>query len=265
MEPLGLTDANRAAIQQWTIRPCGMVGEAAESDLAYFEGVERERYDDYAPWMSGFVRFDAYDGQKILEVGVGQGTDLVQFAKGGAEVFGIDITPRHLDLAERNFSVRGLHANLHLASAAAIPFDDDTFDFVYSFGVLHHTDDTVRCISECRRVLRPGGELLLGLYHRDSLFHAYTVLVNGILRGQLRRFGYRGLMSRIEAGADGVTIAPLVKTYSRSQLRYILEDFKTVSMDVRHLGTSSRTVLPRPLVELAGRHIGWYLFARARK
>ena len=95
-------------------------------------------------------------GTGYLEVGVGQGTDLVQFAKGGAEVFGIDITPRHLELAARNFEVRGLSANLQHAPAAAIPFASESFDLVYSFGVLHCTDNTVRSLTECHRVLNLG-------------------------------------------------------------------------------------------------------------
>lgn len=269
MDDASLTAANNAAISQWTHRPCGALDGFDEYTLEYFQAVERNRYEEYAPWMRHFVSFDAFAGQKVLEVGVGQGTDLVQFAKGGAEVFGIDITERHLDLAERNFALRGMHAELQRATAAAIPFADDSFDLVYSFGVLHHTDDTVRCISECRRVLKPGGVMLLGLYHTFSVFHAYTILVNGVLRGRLHRLGYRGLMSRIESGADGVTIAPLVKTYSRGQLRHILEDFREVRFDVRHLSASDfgkfKYVLPASLVELAGRHVGWYLFARATK
>jgi ubiquinone/menaquinone biosynthesis C-methylase UbiE len=265
----GLTAANGAAIRQWTNRPCGALDGLDEHSLEYFEAVEHNRYDAFAPWMREFVQFSAYTGKKVLEVGVGQGTDLVQFAKEGAHVFGIDITQRHLELAARNFEVRGLRANLQYATAAAIPFEDDSFDVVYSFGVLHHTDDTVRCISECHRVLRPGGEFILGLYHTFSFFHAYTILVNGIMRGGLRRLGYRGLMSRIESGADGIKIMPLVKTYSRSQLRHILEDFRDVRFDVRHLtpndfGRLGRLV-PGSLAERAGRQVGWFIFARAIK
>ena len=206
-----------------------------ESSLAYFEAVERDRYENYAPWMRRFLNFSSYAGKKLLEVGVGQGTDLVQFAKAGADVSGIDITQRHLNLAARNFELRGLPANLQRAAAAAIPFEDDSFDVVYSFGVLHCTDNTVRCLSECHRVLKPGGELILAMYYKYSFFHAYTIFVNGILRGKLRKLGYKGLMSLIESGADGVRFAPLVKTYSRRQLRNILEDFRDVRFYVRHL------------------------------
>jgi len=217
MEPR-LTPANNAAIEQWTNRPCGAPDNSGGSSLAYFEAVERDRYENYAPWMRRFLNFSSYAGKRLLEVGVGQGTDLVQFAKAGADVSGIDITQRHLNLAARNFELRGLQANLQRAAAAAIPFEDDSFDVVYSFGVLHCTDNTVRCLSECHRVLKPGGELILAMYYKYSFFHAYTIFVNGILRGKLRKLGYKGLMSLIESGADGVRFVPLVKTYSRRQL-----------------------------------------------
>jgi ubiquinone/menaquinone biosynthesis C-methylase UbiE len=264
-----LTAANKAAIQQWTNRPCGALDDLNEYSLGYFEAVEHDRYENYAPWMREFINFGSYAGKKVLEVGVGQGTDLVQFAKGGADVSGIDIAQRHLELATRNFEVRGLRANLKYASAAAIPFESDSFDVVYCFGVLHHTDNTVRCLSECYRVLKADGELILGLYHTFSFFNAYTIFVNGILRGKLRRLGYKGLMSLIESGADGVKIKPLVKTYSRRQLRNILEDFNQVRFEVRHLTPGDFGALqhfvPASLAERAGKHIGWYIFARAIK
>ena len=264
-----LTPANDAAVQQWTNRPCGSYNNSAGSDLAYFEALEHDRYENYAPWMRGYLNFRSYTGQKVLEVGVGQGTDLVQFAKGGADVFGIDITPRHLELAARNFEVRGLCANLRYAAAAAIPFESDSFDLVYSFGVLHSTDNTVRSVTECHRVLKPGGTLILAMYYKYSFFHAYTILVNGIFRGKLREIGYGGLMSMVESGADGISTAPLVKTYSRSQLRTILEDFREVRFAIKHLTPTDfgrlRRLVPASWAERAARHAGWYIIAHATK
>jgi hypothetical protein len=107
------------------------------------------------------------------------------------------------------------------------------------------------------------------MYHKYSFFHAYTILVNGLLRGKLRRLGYKGLMSLVESGADGITTVPLVKTYSRSQLRNILEDFRDVRIHVRHLTPSDFGklchVIPASWAELAGKYVGWYIFARAIK
>jgi ubiquinone/menaquinone biosynthesis C-methylase UbiE len=263
-----LTAANNAAIRQWTHRPCGALDGFDDYGLPYFEAVERDRYENYAPWIRQFVDFGSYPGKKVLEVGVGQGTDLVQFAKGGAEVSGIDITQRHLELSARNLEVRGMHADLRWATAAAIPFESDSFDVVYSFGVLHCTDNTVRCLSECHRVLKPGGELILGVYHTYSVFHVYT-LVNGLLRGTLRRLGYKGLMSLVESGADGIEFVPLVKTYCKSRLRNILEDFHQVRFEIRHLTPDHfgplRHLVPTSFTERAAKHVGWYIFARATK
>jgi ubiquinone/menaquinone biosynthesis C-methylase UbiE len=268
MSALELTSANNASIHQWTSYPCGAV-EGHELGLPYFEAVEKNRYETYAPWMPGYLDFGAYRGKKLLEVGVGQGTDLVQFAKAGADVSGVDITPKHLGLAARNFEVRGLNVYLERAAAAALPFDSNRFDVVYSFGVLHCTDNTVRSISECHRVLKPGGELILAMYYKYSFFHFYTLVVNGVFRGKLRRLGYRGLMSMVEFGADGVDTIPLVKTYSKSQLKNILEDFGSVQFDVRHLTPNDfgrfGGLVPASWAEFAGKYVGWYIFARAIK
>jgi ubiquinone/menaquinone biosynthesis C-methylase UbiE len=253
----------------WNRHPCGAIDGLNEFTPEYFEAVERNRYELYAPWMRSFVNFGGYAGKKLLEVGVGQGTDLVQFAKGGAEVHGIDITERHLTLAAQNFAVRGLRCDLRYATAAAIPYQTDSFDAVYSFGVLHHTDDIERCVSECHRVLKPGGEFILGVYHKFSLFHAYTILVNGLFRGGLLRLGYKGLMSRIESGADGVELAPLVTTWSKRQLQTLLRDFSAVQFAVQHLSPDSfgmaGHLIPKTLLKRAAGHVGWYIFAHATK
>lgn len=266
MPEIQLTEANLSAIQQWSNTPCG--SSSSDHDrhtLEYFTEVERSRYNEYAPWMRPFFRYDSYAGANVLEVGVGQGTDLVQFARAGARVTGIDITQRHLDLARRNFEVRGLSGTFQLANAASMPFADEIFDVVYSFGVLHHTDQTVRCISECYRVLKPGGTLLIGLYHKYSFDH-FKLLLSGLLKGKLWKLGYRGLLSTVEVGANGTTIKPLVKTYSGTQLRNLLEDFKSVDISFRHLAIHLPGFwIPRAATEWFGRFAGWYVIGRAVK
>jgi hypothetical protein len=71
-------------------------------------------------------------------------------------------------------------------------------------------------------------------------------------------------MSLIESGADGVNFAPLAKTYSKNQLRHILEDFSSVRFDVRHLSPvdfgALRRFVPSSWAERAGKHVGWYIF-----
>lgn len=171
------------AQEQWNTTPCGSV-EGNKDTLEYFLEVEKNRYEDYGSWMKDFFNFSQYAGKKVLEIGFGQGTDLCQFASAGAECFGVDITENHFKLAQRNFSLRGLNAHLYLEDASKLHFEDNTFDVVYSFGVLHHTPDTIRCISEAYRVLKPGGKLLIAFYHKFSAFHIFSILLeNGIIRG----------------------------------------------------------------------------------
>src|SRR6185503_12457249 len=71
------------------------------TSLAYFLEVERTRYAQQA-WQRRVFPFDRCRGQRVLEIGVGLGTDLAQFAKAGAICHAIDITDRHLEAAARN-------------------------------------------------------------------------------------------------------------------------------------------------------------------
>ena len=220
--------------------------------------------------MRRFYRFSEHRGLKVLEIGFGQGTDLVQFAEGGAICYGVDITQKHFELATKNFKLRGLKADLILNDANNLPYEDDTFDVVYSFGVLHHTPDTNRCISEAFGVLKPGGELIISLYHSRSAFHIISVyLVNGILRRKIKSIGYDGLLSLIEEGADGVKIKPLVKLYSAATLKIMLNDFSSTSIFVRHLEKSHFSLfgkfIPSFIVKLLENKMGWYVIGRAIK
>jgi len=255
--------------KQWNKTPCGeQYGDKATLD--YFLSVERYRYEEYAPWMKPFFQFSKYGNKKILEIGYGQGTDLCQFALADAECFGVDITEKHYNLAKKNLELRGLKASLYLTDASKLPFEDEMFDVVYSFGVLHHTPDTIRCISEAHRVLKPGGEFIVALYHKYSAFYLFSVLlVNGLLKGKLRKLGYMGLLSTIEKGADGLKIKPLVKLYSPHEIRIMLSDFSKVSLFVKHLDKAHFSIfariVPSFLIPLLEKKMGWYVIAKVIK
>ncbi len=239
-------------------------------DLAHFEQVAAER-DRVQPWMDEVFRFADFAGKKVLEVGIGLGTDLARFAAAGAECHGVDITDRHIELARRNMAARGLGADIRRADAAALPYGDGTFQAVYSFGVLHHVPDIAPCIAEVRRVLAPGGVFLVALYHTWSAFHLFRkVLTHGIGRGDLFRLGYRGLMATTEAGADGRAIRPYVKTYSRTEVARLLRDFRETDILVRqlwadHFDPLTERLIPARLVERLDGVLGWYVVAIARK
>lgn len=260
--------ARENAVRQWTANPCGAV-EGDESALEYFLEVERRRYAEQ-PWQRERFAFERFAGQRVLEVGVGLGTDLVQFAKGGALCHGVDITDRHLELTARNFALRGLTVELKKGDATRIDYPDASFDVVYSFGVLHHIPDAAAAVREIRRVLRPGGRLSVALYHAGSFFHLYMVLVRGLLRGRLFRLGYEGLMATVEGGADGVAIKPYVKLYTRGEARRLLSEFRIDRVSVHHveIGRFRERLVGRlaaPVLAALEPILGWYVVCDATR
>lgn len=121
---------------------------------------EQERYSIY-PWLDDAAEFRLHKGERVLDLGCGTGSDLLQFARHGALATGVDLTPRHVELARQRV---GELAMVHHADARHLPFADASFDYVYSHGVLHHCDDPQRVVSEMLRVLRPGGRFNVHVY-----------------------------------------------------------------------------------------------------
>lgn len=265
-------DWKAEAVKQWDADPCGADRNSGFATPEFFERVERDRYVNYAPWMKTAIGFDRHSGDRVLEVGFGLGTDYVSFARAGARCFGIDLTPAHVDATRRRLRGIGYPVRLTRGDAETLPFRDESFDVVYSFGVLHHTPGTQAAIGEIHRVLRPGGEVIVGLYHRDSaIFWGYYVLVWGILRGGFLRDGYRSTLSRIERREHSDAI-PLVQVYSRRKARRLFSGFSEVRIKTHHFsfdqakgpGRFAKRFFAKlePALE---KSFGWYLIVRGHK
>src|SRR5687768_1873511 len=129
----------RRTREQWGNDPCGHVhGEGYDiGTREFFDRVEAYRYGEYAPWMPEVMGFDDFAGKELLEIGGGMGTDRLRCARGGARVTGIDYTPRAVEISRRRFAVYGIQGRFLVGDAEKLGFADDTFDVVYSNGVLH--------------------------------------------------------------------------------------------------------------------------------
>jgi ubiquinone/menaquinone biosynthesis C-methylase UbiE len=233
----------------------------------------------YAPWLAQALGYEASRGLDVLDVGCGQGIDLAEYAGAGARVTGIDLTPRHVELARRHVEAIGLAATVVRGDAERLPFDDASFDRVSSNGVLHHTPDIVAALREIRRVLRPGGETRITLYNRRS-FHYWLsqVLLGGIVqRGLLKEGSMEGVLAR-RVERTSIEARPLVRVYSPRQVRQMLTDagFTAVrtavhGFDVEDtpistwLASRTRLLDDPALRERIGRIGGWYVVGAARR
>ena len=273
MTTLKALDDKAETRKQWNRTPCGtgdFLAQLEPESLEWFDEVRRARYELIDKWIPRVIPFKEARGKRLLEIGHGIGSDLLTFAENGAEVCGIDITEEHHRLARKNFELHGLPVELRLGDAACLPWPDASFDVVYSHGVLHHTPDMPQCVREAHRVLRPGGLFVLSVYHWWSGFHLFgKILSQGLIARDLFRLGYRGLMATTEHGADGITIKPLVRTYSRRQLARLLAPFSTTRyrvahFDRSHLGILARLCPARWEAVLESR-LGWYIVAFARR
>jgi len=266
-------DDKREAIEQWANDPCGLSGARGLEigSKEFYERVDKSRYQEYAPWMKSTLEFDRFPGKKVLEVGFGMGTDLFQFASSGSIVSGIDLSPQHLAIAKKRFSLYGICADLRLADAEDLPFDNAAFDVVYAFGVIHHTPDTQKAVDEIHRVLKSGGRAILGVYHRHSAFYLFSVLLESyVLRLRFLHESYRRTLSRIEYRQHS-NACPLVKLYSRRSLRHVLRRFPDVRIECAHLDRSHFGTLGRCLPQAFARQLehsgklGWFLIAKCTK
>ena len=238
----------------WTRNVCYIdVPKTGEiGSRAFFEEDEAVRYHYHYHLLPLFDSLThQYPGGRLLEIGCSMAADLLQLARRGFYVTGIDLTEAGIALAKQRFALYDLPAELRVGDAENLAFEDNTFDIVYSHGVLHHTPNIEGAIQEVFRVLKKGGVAVVMLYHRHSLnFVAHKLL-------QIPPDGSR---------EDPV---PIVRTYSRDEVRTLFSEFSEVQINVAYLfGRGWRKVnrlIPLSLHRFLGKHIGWHLIIRGVK
>jgi SAM-dependent methyltransferase len=160
----------------WNTEACGthFVQHFAD-DRDFFSKYREFRYG--TEWhIPAFAAFAEATNKKILEIGCGNGADGVMFALNGAHYTGVDLTAEAVDATRRHFAAAGVDGELRQENCERLRFADDSFDIVYSFGVLHHTPAPERAVREVYRVLKPGGTARVMLYHRHSINYYVRIL-----------------------------------------------------------------------------------------
>jgi ubiquinone/menaquinone biosynthesis C-methylase UbiE len=169
----------------WNRASCGTEFiKQKKHTLDYFEDIEEFRYK-IEPEIYSFAQFTRFKDKKVLEVGVGAGTDFLQWVRVGAKAYGIDLTQEAIENVKHRLHLYNLKAqDLRVADAENLPYQDNNFDLVYSWGVIHHSPDTKKCLKEIVRVTKPGAKIKIMIYNRHSLFAFYRWLLAACFKGK---------------------------------------------------------------------------------
>jgi SAM-dependent methyltransferase len=243
------------------------IRDASPGELARFDAAYLELY----PYLLGYFPRDWVAGRQALEVGLGYGTLSEALARMGADYHGLDIATGPVEMVRHRLAgVPGARPEqVQQGSVLELPFADGSFDLVASIGCLHHTGDLFGAMQEVRRVLRPGGRLVLMVYNRRSLRRLMAAP-----RAHLRHRGARAsadeeMRARYDATADGAA-APHTDFVTAGELRGLLHGFTEIRIERRntdglpipYIAEGTRSAL---LALRADRLLGLDLYATARR
>ena len=119
-------------------------------------------------------------GKKVLEIGCGMGLHSEILAKSGADLVSIDISRTSVDTTKKRFQLKKLNGKIIECDAVDLPFEDDYFDFVWSWGVIHHSTETIKIIRNIHRVLKPGGQTRVMVYNLNGM-PAYITFITSYI------------------------------------------------------------------------------------
>jgi SAM-dependent methyltransferase len=269
----GEADLKARIRDHWDREPCGTRWIVSDDPRERLREAEEFRYA-VEPHIPPFARFSESHGLRVLEIGVGPGTDYVQWLRNGASAVGVDMSPGSLAEARSRVEAEGLAGELLQADAERLEFPDESFDVVYSYGVLHVSPDTPAAIREVHRVLKPGGEARLMIYHVPS----WTGLLLWAVHGAAK---LRPWLTPRQAIYDHLE-SPGTKAYTLAEARQLLADFADVKVwttlqpgdllamtpSDRYQGRLARlawALYPRWFIRRFGRRLGLGLMITARK
>ena len=201
----------------WNRRPCNLRhGTAEVGTREYFDQVEARKYM-VEPHILGFTEFEKWRGKKVLEIGCGLGTAAVSFARAGADYTAVELSDESLKLAKQRFEVYGLKGRFYSGNAEELSkvVPVETYDLIYSFGVIHHAPHPEKIVAEVRKYMGPASEFRLMLYAKNS---------------------WKNIL--IESGFDqpeAQSGCPIAFTYTQDEVRALMKGYDVTGIRQEHI------------------------------
>jgi ubiquinone/menaquinone biosynthesis C-methylase UbiE len=248
----------------------------------FYKEIDRRFFQDAEEYMPSRTRpfyrlisFEQLPEMDVLEIGVGSGSHAGLMAPFARSFTGIDLTEYAVKCASERLRQAGLNSRIVCMDAEKMEFPDRSFDFIWSWGVIHHSADTRRVLSEMRRVLRPGGRAVIMVYHRSFwTYYILSGLIHGLVRGMW--FRSRSLHQIMQSTTDG----GLARFYTCSEWKATVSDYFTVQkleilgsknhllpLPAGRLKNVVRRCLPSPLSRVFTNHLrmGYFLVSHMRR
>lgn len=294
-----MSDQDKNIEQFWDQNPVGNNFVEYHSDKKFYDDYDEFRYRTEGHILSELDQID-FKNKKVLEIGLGQGADSMQIIKRGAIYYGIDLTDESIKRLKERFRLfEQPYQEVIKANAQTIPYEDCFFDIVYSHGVIHHSPDIEKIVSEIHRVLKPGGQAIIMLYHKNSfnyyvsiallrrsglllmlVFPFLTKLISKMtgegverIKKHRKNFEERGwryfkmkeFLHKSTDGPDNIYSG----VWNRKSASELFKNFKNLTFKVhflneRHL-LGLQKVLPKSLKEKLAEKYGWHLWIYAEK
>ncbi len=260
-------ESNDAARLLWENKAVGndRAKGADKGSLAYFQRIRSYRYGYETPFIPQTFNFASLSDKRVLEIGVGNGIDAIEMMKHGAIYTGLDITKNHLDLTRQYVELEGLSSKVEdLRHGDLLSTElSGKFDVIYSFGVLHHISHERDYLERLRTLLKPDGELRIGVYSKYSFFNAY-LFATWIVRNRMKNSfdDWRSHVAELSQLGTPVTI----KIRSRAEVEKLLSSagFSVKRYEKRgfvqnYLPVVGKSLKPGgPVLRMFANVLGWY-------
>jgi 2-polyprenyl-3-methyl-5-hydroxy-6-metoxy-1,4-benzoquinol methylase len=213
------------------------------------------------PYLGAHIDFDGLAGRKVLEIGCGAGSAACRFASGGAVVTAVDLTEQAVKLTRAHATFAGITVDARCMDAERLDgLSDEAFDFVYSWGVLHHTKNPEQAYKQVARVLKPGGRFLIMVYHKSSVRYYLRGLFHLLFKGRI----FRG--ETLETVQRFYTDGYYHRHYTATEFRAALAaaGLEVESAEVTHMSSKMIPAIPAFLRKRLKERVGWLLVARGK-